>query len=159
MAAELLSKQRRGMLAVFTRHTKLDDIAKTGTRINADLSSSLLITIFKFDTPLHDGAVIIQGDKIIAAGCFLPLSEQYDIKKTFGTRHRASLGLAETTDAVVLVVSEETGAISLSYDSKLHYDLSMQELTKTLVDLLKITPDQYKIEDSADENKALIGKA
>ena len=67
--------------------------------------------------------------------------------------------MAETTDAVVLVVSEETGAISLSYDSKLHYDLSMQELTKTLVSLLNITPDQYKIEDSIDENKALIGKA
>lgn len=159
MAAEILSKQRRGMLAVFIRHTKLDDIAKTGTKINADLSSSLLVTIFKYDTPLHDGAVLIQGDKIIAAGCFLPLSEQYDIKKTFGTRHRASLGLAETTDAVVLVVSEETGAISLSYDSKLHYDLSMSELTKTLVALLNITPDQYKIEDSVDENKALIGKA
>ena len=159
MAAEMLSKQRRGMLVVFMRSTKLDDIAKTGTRINADLSSSLLVTIFKFDTPLHDGAVIIQGDKIVAAGCFLPLSEQYDIKKTFGTRHRASLGLAETTDAVVLVVSEETGAISLSYDSKLHYDLSMDEVTKTLVDLLKITPDQYKIEDTVDENKDLIGKA
>ena len=159
MAAEILSKQRRGMLAVFMRHTKLDDIAKTGTKINADLSSSLLVTIFKFDTPLHDGAVIIHGDKILAAGCLLPLSEQYDIKKTFGTRHRASLGLAETTDAVVLVVSEETGAISLSYDSKLHYDLSMQELTKTLVALLNITPDQYKIEDSVDENKALIGNA
>lgn len=159
MAAEILSKQRRGMLAVFIRHTKLDDIAKTGTKINADLSSSLLVTIFKYDTPLHDGAALIQGDKIIAAGCFLPLSEQYDIKKTFGTRHRAALGLAETTDAVVLVVSEETGAISLAYDSKLRYDLSMSELTKTLVALLNITPDQYKIEDSEDENKALIGKA
>ncbi len=159
MAADILSKQRRGMLAVFMRHTKLDDIIKTGTRLNADLSSSLLVTIFKFDTPLHDGACIIQGDKVVAAGCFLPLSEQYDIKKTFGTRHRASLGLAETTDAVVLVVSEETGAISLSYDSKLHYDLSIQELTKTLVYLLDITPDQYKIEDTVDENKAAFGKA
>lgn len=159
MAAEILSKERRGMLAVFMRHTKLDDIIKTGTRINADLSSSLLVTIFKFDTPLHDGACIIQGDKVVAAGCFLPLSEQYDIKKTFGTRHRASLGLSETTDAVVLVVSEETGAISLSYDAKLHYDLSLQEVTKTLVYLLDITPDQYKIEDSADENKAAFGQA
>ncbi|MBD5432700.1 MAG: TIGR00159 family protein [Treponema sp.] len=159
MAAEILSKQKRGMLAVFVRHTKLDDIVKTGTRINADLSSSLLVTIFGHDTPLHDGAVIIQGGKILSAGCFLPLSEQYDIKKTFGTRHRASLGLAETTDAVVLVVSEETGAISLSYDSRLHYNLSMRELSETLVYLLGITSEQYTIEDTVDENKAAFGKA
>ena len=159
MAAEILSKQKRGMLAVFVRHTKLDDIVKTGTRINADLSSSLLVTIFGHDTPLHDGAVIIQGGKILSAGCFLPLSEQYDIKKTFGTRHRASLGLAETTDSVVLVVSEETGAISLSYDSRLHYNLSMRELSETLVYLLGITSEQYTIEDTVDENKAAFGKA
>ncbi len=159
IAAEILSKQRRGMLAVFVRHTKLDDIVKTGTRINADLSSSLLVTIFGHDTPLHDGACIIQGGKVLAAGCFLPLSEQYDIKKTFGTRHRASLGLAETTDAVVLVVSEETGAISLSYDSRLHYNLSMKELTETLVYLLDVTSDQYKLEDTVDEYKTVFGKA
>lgn len=159
IAAEILSKQRRGMLAVFVRHTKLDDISKTGTRINADLSSSLLVTIFGHDTPLHDGACIIQGGKVVAAGCFLPLSEQYDIKKTFGTRHRASLGLAETTDAVVLVVSEETGAISLSYDSRLHYNLSMKELTESLVYLLDVTSDQYKLEDTVDEYKTVFGKA
>jgi len=159
IAAEILSKQKRGMLAVFVRHTKLDDISKTGTRINADLSSSLLVTIFGHDTPLHDGACIIQGGKVLAAGCFLPLSEQYDIKKTFGTRHRASLGLAETTDAVVLVVSEETGAISLSYDSRLHYNLSMKELTESLVYLLDVTSDQYKLEDTVDEYKTVFGKA
>ncbi|MDE7290486.1 MAG: diadenylate cyclase CdaA [Treponemataceae bacterium] len=159
IAAEILSKQRRGMLAVFVRHTKLDNIVKTGTRINADLSSSLLVTIFGHDTPLHDGACIIQGGKVLSAGCFLPLSEQYDIKKTFGTRHRASLGLAETTDAVVLVVSEETGAISLSYDSRLHYNLSMKELTETLVYLLDVTSDQYKLEDTVDEYKTVFGKA
>lgn len=79
IAAETLSKQRRGMLAVFMRHTKLDNIIETGTRINADLSSSLLVTIFGHDTPLHDGACFIQGGKLIAAGCFLPVSEQYDI--------------------------------------------------------------------------------
>ena len=159
IAAEILSKQKRGMLAVFVRHTKLDDIAKTGTRINADLSSSLLVTIFGHDTPLHDGACLIQGGKVLAAGCFLPLSEQYDIKKTFGTRHRASLGLAETTDAVILVVSEETGAISLSYDSRLHYNLSMKELMETLVYLLDVTSDQYKLEDTVDEYKTVFGQA
>ena len=83
----------------------------------------------------------------------MPLSEQFDIKKTFGTRHRAALGLAEQTDAVVLVVSEETGAISLAYDSKLHYDLSITELTKTLEELLEINSDSQIIEDTVDESR------
>ena len=155
IAADMLSKQRRGMLAVFIRHTKLDDILDTGTRLNADLSSSLLVTIFGHDTPLHDGACFIQGGKIVAAGCFLPLSEQYDIKKTFGTRHRAALGLSEVSDSVVLVVSEETGAISLAYDSKLHYDLTMEQLTRILESQLDITPDAQIIEDTIDEHKTV----
>ena len=153
IAAEMLSKQKRGMLAVFMRHTKMDDILQSGTKLNADLSSSLLVTIFGMDTPLHDGACFIQGGKLIAAGCFLPLSEQYDIKKTFGTRHRAALGLSEISDAVVLVVSEETGAMSLAYDSKLHYDLSATEITKILENLLEITPESYNMEDTIDEHK------
>ena len=154
IAAEMLSKQKRGMLAVFMRRTKLDNILSTGTRLNADLSSSLLVTIFGHNTPLHDGACFIQGGKILAAaGCFLPLSEQYDIKKTFGTRHRAALGLSEVSDAVVLVVSEETGALSLAYDSKLHYDLSVKDLTKILENLLEITPDSFNMEDTIDEHK------
>ncbi len=153
IAAEMLSKQKRGMLAVFLRHTKLDDIVQTGTRLNADISSSLLVTIFGMDTPLHDGACFIQGGKLVAAGCFLPLSEQYDIRKTFGTRHRAALGLSEISDSVILVVSEETGALSLAYDSKLHYDLSVHEITKILENLLDITPDSYNMEDTIDEHK------
>lgn len=151
-AADQLSKMKRGMLAVFIRNTKMNEYIETGTRIDAILSSALLYTIFSHDTPLHDAACFIQGGKIIAAGCFLPLSEQFDIKKTFGTRHRAALGLAEQTDAVVLVVSEETGAISLAYDSKLHYDLSLTELTKTLEELLDIDSDDKIIEDTADES-------
>lgn len=154
IAADMLSKQRRGMLVVFARHTKLNDIIETGTKLNADLTSSLLMTIFAFNTTLHDGACIIQGGKIISAGCFLPLSEQYDIKKTFGTRHRAALGISEVTDAVVLVVSEESGAISLAYDSRLHYDLTLPELTKSLETLLELSPDEYKLEDTVDESKA-----
>ena len=153
IAADQLSKMKRGMLAVFVRNTKMDDYIETGTRLDANLSSALLYTIFSHDTPLHDAACFIQGGKIIAAGCFLPLSEQYDIKKTFGTRHRAALGLSEQTDAVVLVVSEETGAISLAYDSKLHYDLSITELTKTLEELLEITSESRIIEDTIDESR------
>lgn len=137
-AAEILSQRRRGMLTVFIRRNNLRDIAETGTRINAELSSSLLVTIFGHDTPLHDGASIVQGGRIVAAGCFLPLSEQQDIRKTFGTRHRAALGLSEETDAVVLIVSEETGAMSLAYDSKLYYDLSSAEITRQLEGLLDL---------------------
>ncbi len=153
IAAEMLSKMKRGMLVVFTRHTKLDDIIDTGTRINADLSSALLVTIFGHDTPLHDAACIVQNGKIISAGCFLPLSEQYDIKKTFGTRHRAALGLSEISDAVVLVVSEESGAISLAYDSRLHYDLNTTQVTRQLEKLLDLTAKERTIEDTIDENK------
>ncbi|MDR1252147.1 MAG: diadenylate cyclase CdaA [Treponema sp.] len=135
-AAELLSKQRRGMLVVFPRKLNIKNIIETGTRINAEISSSLIVAIFEFDGPLHDGAMVIQHGKIVAAGCFLPLSEQQDIRKSFGTRHRASLGMSEQSDAVVLVVSEETGAISLAYDMKLYYDLSPIEVMRKLKELL-----------------------
>lgn len=153
IAADQLSKMKRGMLAVFVRQTKMEDYIETGTVLDAKLSSALLYTIYSHDTPLHDAACFIENGKIVAAGCFLPLSEQFDIKKTFGTRHRAALGLAEQTDAVVLVVSEETGAISLAYDSKLYYDLSINELTKTLEELLDINSNSQTIEDSIDENR------
>ncbi len=153
IAAEMLSKQKRGMLAVFMRHTQMENLIQTGTRLNADLSSSLLMTIFGKDTSLHDGACFIQGGKLIAAGCFLPTSDNYTIKKTFGTRHRAALGLSEVSDAVVLVVSEETGALSLAYDSKLNYDLSLSEVRKVLENLLEITPEEKVLEDTVDEQK------
>ena len=149
-AAEILSNRRRGMLAVFIRRNTLRDIAETGTRLNADLTSSLLVTIFGHDTPLHDGASIIQGGRIVAAGCFLPLSEQQDIRKTFGTRHRAALGLSEETDAVVLIVSEETGAISLAYDSKLYYDLTSAEITRQLEGLLDLGSEASPEENPND---------
>jgi diadenylate cyclase len=135
-AAEILSQQRRGMLVVFPRRINIKNIIDTGTKLNADISSSLIVTVFEFDGPLHDGAMIIQNGRIAAAGCFLPLSEQQDIRKSFGTRHRASLGMSEQSDAVVLVVSEETGAISLAYDAKLYYDLSPLEITRKLKELL-----------------------
>ncbi|MDR2258046.1 MAG: diadenylate cyclase CdaA [Treponema sp.] len=135
-AAEILSQQKRGMLVVFPRRINIKNIIDTGTRMNAEISSSLIVTVFEFDGPLHDGAMIVQGDRIAAAGCFLPLSEQQDIRKSFGTRHRASLGMTEQSDAVVLVVSEETGAISLAYDAKLYYDLSPLEVTRKLKELL-----------------------
>ncbi len=139
-SAEKLSSYRRGMLVVFIRKNTLKDIveSESGTRLDAKISSSLLVTIFGHDTPLHDGAVVIHGGCILAAACYLPLSEQQDIRKTFGTRHRAALGIAEQTDAVVVIVSEETGAMSLAYDSKLYYDLSSAEITRQLETLLDV---------------------
>ena len=126
-AVDVLAGRRRGALIVFSRKMGLKNIMDTGTLLDAELSSSLILTMFSFDTPLHDGAVIIHNGRINSAGCFLPLSEQTDIRRSFGTRHRAALGLAEETDAVVLIVSEETGAISLAYDANLFYDLSIDE--------------------------------
>ncbi|MDR2964544.1 MAG: diadenylate cyclase CdaA [Treponema sp.] len=135
-ACEILSERRRGMIVVLPRKINLKNIIDTGTKINAELSSSLIVALFEFDGPLHDGAIVVQGGKIAAAGCFLPLSERQDMRKNFGTRHRAALGMAEQSDAVLLVVSEETGAVSLAYDSKLYYDLSIIEITRKLMELL-----------------------
>jgi len=160
-AAELLSQQRRGMLVVFPRKINLKNIIETGTRINAEISSSLVVAIFEFDGPLHDGALVVQNGKIAAAGCFLPLSERQDIRKNFGTRHRASLGMAEQSDAVILVVSEETGAISLAYDTKLYYDLSVMEVTRKLNELLdrgsrKEIRQQIKQSGDGEENMEVL---
>jgi diadenylate cyclase len=136
-AAEILSQQRRGALVVFTRNANIKNIVETGTRLNAEISSALIITIFAYNGPLHDGALVIQGGRIAAAGCMLPLSEQQDIRKSFGTRHRAALGISEQSDAVILVVSEETGAISLAYDGVLYYDLSSGEAQTKLNEFME----------------------
>lgn len=139
-AAEILSSKRRGMLVIFIRQNKLRDIIEnpSATQLNAQISSSLLVTIFGHDTPLHDGALMIDNGQIVAAGCFLPLTKQQDISKAYGSRHRAALGMAEESDAIVLVVSEENGAISLAYDSKLYYNLSPEDIASELEYLLNI---------------------
>jgi len=156
-AAELLSQRNRGMLVVFPRKINIKNIIETGTRINAEISSSLIVAIFEFDGPLHDGAMIIQGGKIVAAGCFLPLSERQDIRKNFGTRHRASLGMAEQSDAVTLIVSEESGAISLAYDAKLYYDLSSTEVTRKLKELLdKGSRKEAELQVKDEEREVLV---
>ncbi|MGL4985773.1 MAG: diadenylate cyclase CdaA [Treponemataceae bacterium] len=151
IVAEDLAKKRRGMLIAFVRRVNLKNIVETGVKMNAEISSSLLLSFFEFDTALHDGAVLIQGQKILAAGCFLPLSEQSDIKKTFGTRHRAALGLSEESDAVVLIVSEETGAISLAFDSKLYYDLTLEQLNSMLAAQLSTIASQTIEKEDFDD--------
>lgn len=147
-SAEELSQRRRGMLVVFAGKTDIQGVIDSGTIINAHITSSLLSTIFEFDTKLHDGAVVIRGGKIISAGCFLPVSEQYDIEKTFGTRHRAALGLSEQTDAIILVVSEETGALSIACESRLYYDLSLDQVRRMLEDHLELSDENFTSEEA-----------
>ncbi|TVR69386.1 MAG: TIGR00159 family protein [Spirochaetaceae bacterium] len=138
-AGEELSRSRRGGLIVFGRSLSLRDVIESGTVVDGEVSRRLLLTFFLFDTPLHDGAVIIEGGRVVSAGSFLPLSEQTDVRRSFGTRHRAALGLAEESDAVILVVSEETGSISLAYDANLYYDLTIDEVESRLLELLDLS--------------------
>ena len=134
-ACRQLAQVKRGALIVFPRHVSIRNIIDTGTRLDAEISTALIVTVFDHDTPLHDGAVIIQGNRIVAAGCYLPLSSQTGIKQSFGTRHRAALGMAEESDAAVIIVSEETKAISLAYGGTLYYQLGEAELKNALMSL------------------------
>jgi len=132
-ATELLAKNKTGALIVIERETGLKDIAETGTKIDGVVSAEFLVNIFVPKTPLHDGAVILRGDRIVAAGCFLPMTERQDLDRELGARHRSALGITEHSDALAVVVSEETGGISLANAGKLirHLDL------KTLAELLQ----------------------
>ncbi len=126
----------RGALICFERSVGLKNYIEKGTTLNAKISSQLLMTIFYENTALHDGAVIIRNNQIVAASCYLPLSESSSIDPRYGTRHRAALGLAEETDAVVVVVSEETGKITLAYDGKLYTNYDIDTINKDLKKLL-----------------------
>lgn len=127
-----LSREKIGALIVIEHETGLNEIISTGVKIDGILSSGLLINVFIPNTPLHDGAVIIRGNRIMAAGCFLPLSENQNIHKELGTRHRAALGIAEQSDALVIIVSEETGTISAAQGGKLSRHLDASALTNLL---------------------------
>lgn len=127
-----LSKSRTGALIAFERDIKLDDPVKTGSILNANTLAELLVTIFFPNTPLHDGAVIIRDGKITAAGCMLPLSNNPNLSRALGMRHKAGIGLSETSDAVVVVVSEETGSISVAVDGMLKRHLAPDTLGKLL---------------------------
>ncbi len=131
-ASSNLSKQKMGALIAIARQSEMPAIIETGVNLNAFTSSQLIENLFFKNSPLHDGAIIIKQDKIVAAGCILPVSEEdFDIKD-FGLRHRAAMGLAEQTDAVIVVVSEETGGISIFYDNAYIRDISVTELRQTL---------------------------
>ena len=132
-----LSRRKVGALIVFERKTGLQDVIETGTLLNAEISAPLLENIFEPNTPLHDGAVVIRDDQIMAAACILPLAEASGVSRELGTRHRAAVGITENTDAAVIVVSEETGIISLATDGALKRPLSIDELTEILNGLYK----------------------
>jgi diadenylate cyclase len=136
-AVHTLSVRKIGTLMVLERQTGLNDIISTGRELGARVSAELLSTIFFPNTPLHDGAVVLRGSEVAAAGCLLPLTERRDISPTIGTRHRAAIGLTEKTDAVVIVVSEETGTISLAYGGNLFSDLTEEVLKERLLALLE----------------------
>jgi len=132
LAAMDMAKRKEGALIAIQENNSLDAFIETGEIINANLSTRLIENIFFKNSPLHDGAMIIVGKKIIAAACILPVSQTHDIPKQYGLRHRSALGLSEQTDAKVIIVSEETGKISLAHEGKLHPNISAEELQKIL---------------------------
>jgi len=136
-AVSILSKRKIGALIAIEREIGTRTIQDTGTRMQSTVSAELLATIFFPHTPLHDGGVIISGDSICAAGCLFPLSQKEELSKSLGTRHRAAIGITEETDAIVVVVSEETGAISIAYNGRLRRGLEEERLRRMLSSMLR----------------------
>ena len=136
MAASTLSDRRIGALIVFERQEGLRNYIENGIELDAKVSSALLVSLFHTESPTHDGAVVIQGGRLAAATCFLPLTRSSDLSKDLGTRHRAALGISEETDALALVVSEETGNISVAIGGEMHRRLSTSSLSTLLIKYL-----------------------
>ncbi|MFY0544161.1 diadenylate cyclase CdaA [Brevibacillus sp. H7] len=134
-----MAKRRIGALIVIERDTGLNDYVETGIAINGRVSSELLINIFIPNTPLHDGAVIMRKDVILAAGCYLPLSENTSISKELGTRHRAAIGMSEVSDGLSIVVSEETGQVSFAANGEVTRNLTEEQLAEILTEQLHPT--------------------
>ena len=145
-AAERFSETKTGALIVLERHTNLSEIVRTGTPVNSAVNLEVLGTIFYEGTPLHDGAAIIENGRIKAAGCVLPLSNNLDLGKDMGTRHRACLGIAENSDAIAIVVSEETGIISMAKNGVLIRHFDRQTLYTRLID--EMIPKEPVVEKS-----------
>ncbi len=142
-SAELLSGKKIGALIVIEREMEVDNYLEVGTEIDAKVSSEIIMSIFLPYSPIHDGAVIIRQGKLTMAGCFLPLSRNPDLSKTLGTRHRAAIGLSEVTDAVVLVVSEETGAISVAHGGRINRGIDQNALRKMLKRLIHLKQKRW----------------
>ena len=148
---------KTGALIVIEMETGLQEYERTGIPVDAILSRQLLINIFEKNTPLHDGAVLVRGDRVVSATCYLPLSDNMSISKDLGTRHRAALGISEVSDAVTIVVSEETGKVSVTQGGKLRHDITAEQLTKLLHSIQK----RRTLEDVAksDERRSSDGPA
>lgn len=139
-----MAKAKTGALIVLEQNETLEEYERTGIDLDAIVTSQLLINIFEHNTPLHDGAVIIKGDKIRSATCYLPLSENLTLSKALGTRHRAGVGISEVTDSVTIIVSEETGKISIAQRGRLRHNVNKEELRACLVALQNKTPAARK---------------
>ena len=136
-AMRFAAEKKTGMLIVLEQDMGLRDIVETGVRVNGEVSKELLLTIFHPNTQLHDGAVVIANNRLVAAGCILPLTEQHELSKILGMRHRAALGLSEIADAIILTVSEETGLISISRNGKLQQAVDPKDLEAMLYQLYR----------------------
>lgn len=151
-AMEVLKKERIGALMVIERDNSLTEYIQKSKKIYADISSDLLISIFFPNNPLHDGGVIIQGDKITSAGAVFPTSDNLKISKRLGTRHRAALGISETGDCIALVVSEETGRLSVAMNGELNYNLTLDEVKMILLEELRPKQSMLLDYDEEEEN-------
>ncbi len=161
IAATELAKTKTGALIVIERDIKIQDIIATGIPMNAEVSPQLLVNIFEPKTPLHDGAVVISGNKIAAAACVLPLADDKDIAKELGTRHRAAIGISKESDSIVVVVSEETGKISVAKDGTLIADVREDVLKKILISNVvtkRFTVEKKKRKSKLKELKEKIKK-
>jgi diadenylate cyclase len=157
-AADYLKRTRIGALIIIERDQSLGEYIEKSKKLYADISSELLISIFFPNNPLHDGAVIIQGDKITSASAVLPTSDNLKISKRLGTRHRAALGISEITDSIALVVSEETGRLSMAISGELHYNLSIDEVKLMILEELRpkrslIVEDEEEVIDEEINEK------
>ena len=150
-----MSKSRTGALIVFERHIQLDDALRSGTKLDAEVSSELLKNIFFVKAPMHDGAALIRDGRVLGAGCMLPLSRNVNLSRDLGMRHRAGIGMSEHSDAVVVLVSEETGSISVAVGGMLKRHL----MTETLEQLLRneLLPQQEEDDESGKKRKGLKG--
>lgn len=156
IAAKELSNNKVGGLIVIERDIQLDDIMDTGVKIDAEVSPQLLVNLFVPNTPLHDGAVVISKNKIAAAACILPLSDDKNISKGLGTRHRAAIGISRETDAIAIVVSEETSKISIAKDGNLIVDLKEEALKNILIK--NLVTKKFGNEESANKHRQKLKK-
>lgn len=156
LALEYLKKHRIGSLIVIERNSSLAEYIERSKKLYAEISNELLVAIFFPDNPLHDGGVIIQGDKITSAGAIFPTTVEMKFSKRLGTRHRAAIGISEESDAIAIIVSEETGRISIAVDGELNYNLSLEDAKQLILEELKPKKAEefdYEIEEVGEDDE------